>query len=160
VTAPAKLHPRVRAEIARRLNDGASVYRVSKDLALHISIVRGVRDDLGIPAGQQGNHRLAAPEPVRWDDTDDVDGNPQQASPLRIPPGMWCMERPNQAAWLALVKAAATKVETEALRLAMARVLGLPLTATDGLIEDTLRAESRTAEELAGLYLAARGTPC
>lgn len=156
MTAPAKLHPTVRAEIGRRLNDGASVYRVSKDLELHIAVVRAVRDDLGIPAGQQGNHRLAVPEPVRWDDTDEEDGDPKDAEPRRYPVGQWCVERPNQAKWLEMCDKA-SDVESVVLRDAMCRVLGLRLSATTPEIYAALASERRFADELAALYIQVRG---
>lgn len=152
----AGLHPRVRAEIGRRLNNGDSVYRVSKDLDLHIGIVRAARDDLGLPAGMQGNHRLATPGPVRWDDTDEVDGDPLEAEPHRIPVGQWCVERPNQAKWLEMCDKA-SDVESVVLRDAMCRVLGLKLSATTPEIYAALAGERRFAEDLAAAYIQVRG---
>lgn len=144
------------AEVSRRLVDGAAVSRISRDMALPITVVRRVRDDLRIPARRPGNDQVARPEPVRWGDTDEVDGDPADANPHRIPVGVWCMERPRCREWQALVDAAGD-IERVTLRHCMAAVHGLPLGTSDESLEHAVRADRRLAEELAGLYLKARG---
>ena len=151
-----------RQEIARRLNDGEPVTNIAKEMRIWSDSVRAIRDDLGIPARKGGHGRGAKPVSIPAHvivDPDEVDGDPKLSNPLRIPVGQWCTERPNQARWMALADAA-HGVEREALRVAMAGVLGLSWNATDHAIGVALTTERRTAEELAGLYLAARGAPC
>ena len=155
MTAP-KMDPEVREEIIRRLLDGAPVSRIAQNMRLDPGKVRAIRNEQRIPARRPGGDLPAQSKPVRWDDTDEQDGDPVEARPHRIPVGLWCIERPNQAQWMALVKAA-HGVEREALRLAMTWVLGLSLNATDDEIATALVAERRTAEDLAGLYVKARG---
>jgi hypothetical protein len=65
-------------------------------------------------------------------------------------------ERPNQLRWRSMVDAA-DQLERAKLLTSMCWVLGLPPTASDIEIFGTLVAERRTAEELAGLYIEARG---
>lgn len=153
MTAP-KMSPQTRAEIVRQLNDGIPVYRVAREVGVWVDSVRAIRDEEGVPKLRGGNQRLARPEPVRFDDPEEVDGAPAQADPHRIPVGLWCAERPNQARWMELVTTA-EGVGLQALRVAMTWVLGLPHTATDDQIGEALTAERRTADELASLYLAA-----
>jgi hypothetical protein len=142
------------------LRAGKPAYQIAAEVHRSPGLVAKVRDKHGIPPLRVGNptgtHK-PKPEPVDVvGEVETINGHPTMARPRRIPPGMWCIERPNQAQWLALVDAA-SKVELVALRLAMTWVLGLPLNATDLQIEEALIAEHRTAEELAGLYIQARG---
>lgn len=145
-----------RDEIVRRLNDGAPVYRIAQDMNVWVDSVRAIRNEHGIPARRAGSNLPAKSKPVLVVDPDEDDGDPKTATPLRIPVGQWCIERPNQAQWRALIDAA-TGVELVALRLAMCWVLDLPLGASDEQIGITLTNERRTAEDLAGLYMKARG---
>lgn len=154
-TAP-RLDPKVRAEIVRRLLDDEPAYRVAKEVGVWPNTVRAIRDEQKIPPKRAGSNLPSKPKPVIVDDPAEVDGDPKTATPRRIPPGQWCIERPNQAQWMAML-AAASRVERTALRIVMCWVLDLPATATDIQLEDALRAERRTAEELAGLYIKARG---
>ena len=133
------------ATIAAALRAGNSVRRVAEEMHRHQNAVLEVRDRLGIPPSRGGSPVLA---PV-------TDERPAP-QPHIIAPGLWCIERPNQAQWRALVDAA-SEVELIALRMAMTWVLDLPLNATDLQIEEALIAEHRTAEDLAGLYIKARG---
>lgn len=150
------MDPATRKEVIRRLTDGAAVARVAKDLHVGTDSVRAIRDDLGIKPLRNGWRRQPEPAPVPPVEPDEVDGDPVQATPHRIPAGLWCVERPNQRQWLAMV-AAANGVEAVALRHAMCRVLGLPLGAADVDIEAALTAEHRLADELAAAYIEVRG---
>lgn len=151
-----KLDPEIRAEIVRRLTAGDPVSRIAQEMHVGPWRVRAIRDEQRITPLRTGKSTLARPEPVRWDDLDEEDGDPRTANPQRIPVGLWCIERPNQRQWEALLDAAGP-VELEALRLAMTWVLGLSLNATEYAIGRALTRERRAAEELAGLYLKARG---
>jgi hypothetical protein len=75
-----------------------------------------------------------------------------------VPPADWDLfvERPNQQRWRAMCEAA-SPAERDRLRTAMCRVLGLPPIASDAEVIAALVAERRQADELAGLYAAARG---
>lgn len=65
--------------------------------------------------------------------------------------------RPRQREWLALL-AAASPFELVNLRHAVCRVLRIPLGSSDWSIETAVIADRRLADDLAGLYLTARGT--
>lgn len=151
-----RMNQATRDEVARRLRNGDPVYRVAKDMNLWADSVRALRNELGIPPRRAGGSTPAKSKPVVVIETDEEDGDPASANPQRIPVGQWCIERPNQAQWLALVDAA-NGIELVALRLAMCWVLDLPLGASDVRIGKALTEERRTAEELAGLYIKARG---
>lgn len=151
-----RMAPEVRKEIERRLLDGAPVTRIAKDMGIWADNVRAIRDDIGVPSHRSGNRTPARSEPVRWDDTDIEDGDPRTVNPQRIPVGQWCIDRPNQARWVEMVNSAGD-IELVYLRDAMCTVLGLRLGATSPEIEAALKAEHRLADDLAALYIKARG---
>lgn len=142
------------AEIVRLLRSGLSMNKIAPMVGRSYAAVRRVRDNHDIAPLIWG--RPAGSSPLLLEDPPESEGagvgNPW------IPPAGYDLyaERPSQRQWLALV-AAATPGERHRLRSAMCRVLGLAPICTDRDIALALQADRRTAEELAGEYLVARG---
>jgi hypothetical protein len=134
-----------RAEVVRLLEDGHSAARVAVVTKRGIGTVSRVRDEEGI--APLGRWPVGTPQPVveRPDDP----WIPMPGHDLHGP-------RPHQQQWLALV-AAASPGELDRLRSAMCTVLGLAPICSDDSMVRALIADRRTAEVLAGEYMAARG---
>lgn len=141
-----------REEILRLLTSGVPVQQIAKQVHRANSTIAAIRDSHGIwpvPVGRPGR----GPVVEELDEEDGV-GAPNAWTP---PPGYDLFaERPNQRQWLAML-AAASRFELQNLRLAVCQVLGVTGYATAAHLDEVVIADRRTAEELAGAYLDARG---
>lgn len=139
--------------VLQLLEAGHSCAEVSRRTGWSQWSVRKVRDEHCIPSLLPGRHPL--PTPV-VEDGDESQGS-GSATPWIPPKGYdMYMPRPDQAGWKAMC-AAATPDERFRLQVVMCTVLGVPSTVSADSLAAALMAEHRTAEELAGLYLLARG---
>src|SRR5262249_13385709 len=146
-------------EILRLLRAGHSVTRVCALTGYAAERVRLIRKAAEIPAHGAGRPRIHRPvreEPVERDGTGLVTG---LGGPWTPPAGYdLYAERPNQRRWLAML-AVASPGELRRLRAAVCRVLGQNVHASDQTLEIALIEDRRTADELAGLYIAAWESP-
>lgn len=142
-----------RRAIARMLQAGHSALEVQRRTGRSAYAVRRIRDVYEIPP--VGTGRAAKPDPVPADDDEESPPGPARATPW-IPPYGYdpFAERHNQRQWLAMLQAA-TDEERGRLRAVVCKVLDLPMFASDELIVKALVADRHTADELAGLYIAA-----
>lgn len=155
MTALNALTEEQRQEVVRLLRAGHSAVEVHRRTGRSPWAVRRIRDAYEIPPVAAGR------TPARVSGGDD-DGEqlqrPSRAKPW-IPPRGYdpFAERHNQRQWLAMLEAA-TDEEYRRLRAVVCQVLELSTFATDATMARALIADRRPADELAGLYIAARGS--
>lgn len=145
-----------RQEIVHLLRNGFAVAEVSRMSGRSHYIVREVQLAAGIPPLPSGRRVTTSRRP----ETSVVD-EPEEEGTGRGNPWMPAedydlyAEKKSQDKWLALL-AAARPAELDRLRSAMCTVLHLSPICTDEGIALALCADRRGADELAGLYMAAR----
>lgn len=144
------------AEILHLLRAGHSAYKVAPMTGYSYRTVRDVRDRHGIDVTVPGMHDRLLRRAPRFEVVEpEADG--VGAGDPWIPPDGYDLyaDRPQQRRWLAVLSGARSWERPE-LRQAVCTVLGFTGPATDADMVVAVIADHRTAEELAGLYLAAR----
>jgi hypothetical protein len=143
-------------EILHLLRTGHTARQTADTVGRSTWAVRRVQDDHCIEPGKPGSTGAPSTRFVA-DPLEPEEDGIGLADPW-IPADGWDMhaERPSQRQWLAMV-AAAGPAELAELRHAVCRVLRLPDTATGQQLELTVMRDRRSADELAGLYMLARG---
>jgi hypothetical protein len=148
-----------REQIAALLKSGLPAHRVGLMTGRGWQTVARIRDGVEVPRIGSGLGRGRPPTRSRNLVEDDDETAGSGAGNPWIPPDGYdpFAERHNQRAWLAMLEAA-TDEEYRRLRAVVCVVLGLSTLATDSSMVRALIADRRPADELAGLYIAARGS--
>lgn len=147
-----------RERITVLLKSGLSAHRVGLMVGRGWQTVAHIRDGVEIARIGSGRGRGRPATRTRKPLEDDAESGGSGAGNPWIPPDGYdpFAERPNQRAWLAMLEAA-TDEEYRRLRAVVCQVLELSVFASDATMVKALIADRRTADELAGLYIATCG---